>query len=1419
MRPNAATANTVRFEAAVAARDADALTSLLADDLETVHHPTGTTAGKAVVVGDLTSRLQQDLRYRSEPLATLGDALALFRVWISASRTSGRDLDVGAWEFEAVVLQEVDAEGRRQRTESFAADRLGDALARLYARYAELLTEGPERRCAAALARLVAAMQAPPALERWGAAFASDIEFVDRRTLGDGPEQGADAVLRASRALLDLSDDLVHRIDDILGARTDALLLRTTNTGTLRASGGSFEMPNLLLFLLGPDGRATRLEQFDSEGDAEALARFDALTGAHRRPLRPVRPNAATANAARIEAAIAARDADALSHLLADTFEFIDHPMALTSDRQAMLLNYRFLLSAREPKQRFGPLASLGESLALFHFSVSASGLARGNLDVGVYEYEGLTLIEVDEQGRSTRNERFAIDHLGDAVVRLYERYAERLPDGSERARAAATARSVAMLLGPQTLDRYASALAPAIEIVDHRILGTVSSCGAEAALQTLGSFLALTDDFAVRTDEILAVTPGALLLRLHSCGTDRAGGGAFERPNICLQLFGTDGLMTRCEFFDPENAATALARFDELTAPPKGRVRRVPANAATANASRVDAAVAARDEGALAELLADSYENVHHPLSLTFDRQQSLSSFRMLLSAREPRHRHAPLASLGDSLALVQLSVSASGLARGSLDVGAYELEHISLIEVDEQGRKTRDESFTPDQLGAAVTRLYERYAERLEGGPERARAALTARLIAGIQAPSDPSHWASAWAPAIEFVDRRTFGVGTVQGADELLRNISPLHELSDNTGARFDDLLDARQGALLVRCTNTGTDRSSGGVYERVHLLLFLFGADGRITRIEQLDSEREAEALARFDELTAAATVRPRRVRPNAATANAARIEAAVAARDADALGDLYGDALEAIDHRMSLTYDRQQLRRMHRMLLGADGPALHYEPLASLGDSLALFHDSISAGAVKGGALDVASYELECVLLIEVDTSGRVVRNEAFAEDHLGDAILRLYERYAELLPGGAERELAAATACSFATQLVRLAPNRYASALSPVVEQVDHRILGTWSARGVDAVLQSFGSLSALAHDIAMCIDDVLCLERGALLVRGQARGTDRAGGGVFETTPMLSLVVAGADGLLARLEFFDIGRDAEALARFDELRPDPLRILPNAAWHARDRHVEAWQAGDWDALRALASADFVFEDRSKHVQLSGGVEMWLENNRFVRAGSLARELIGTAGDRIALERTLWQGELDGGPVEMEHLRLTEVDAEGRIRASIRFDLEDRSAAFFEAQTRFAAGEAAGVGGQAPMLALASAFAQHEWDAARGCLADDFVLRDHRTLGFGALRREEWIGSLRAFTELAPDWSGEAIRTLAWNRHGRVAMQRTSGTMPDGGGPFENVMVQIAVTDGARIRHIELFDVAEVERALARFEELCAGLP
>src|SRR5262249_47988620 len=131
------------------------------------------------------------------------------------------------------------------------------------------------------------------------------------------------------------------------------------------------------------------------------------------------------------------------------------------------------------------------------------------------------------------------------------------------------------------------------------------------------------------------------------------------------------------------------------------------------------------------------------------------------------------------------------------------------------------------------------------------------------------------------------------------------------------------------------------------------------------------------------------------------------------------------------------------------------------------------------------------------------------------------------------------RQRAAATARSLVRmQTWTLAGPRL---FAPTVEVVDHRILGTWSARGEAETLRHLRAVLALADNVATCWDDLLGLRADALLVRGTHSGTDRASGGAYERQ-FLMLLAFAPDGLVARQEYFDADRTAEALARFDAL-------------------------------------------------------------------------------------------------------------------------------------------------------------------------------------------------------------------------------------------------------------------------------------
>src|SRR5262249_12011716 len=245
----------------------------------------------------------------------------------------------------------------------------GDAIARLYERHAGLVADGPARTRVAATARSITAILT---LDANRPPFAHDMECVDHRALGLWSARGAAAALRLLRPLFELADDVPIRIHDVLRARSDAILWRSTFSGTDRTSGGTFEHHHLQLRVFGADGLQTRLEFFDADATDDALARFDALTfepsppraalspRVARKVARRVRPNAATAGAARLDAAMAARDLDALAAFSADESETIDHPTGTTYDNIGDLASWRMMLRARDLQFHHEPLATVG---------------------------------------------------------------------------------------------------------------------------------------------------------------------------------------------------------------------------------------------------------------------------------------------------------------------------------------------------------------------------------------------------------------------------------------------------------------------------------------------------------------------------------------------------------------------------------------------------------------------------------------------------------------------------------------------------------------------------------------------------------------------------------------------------------------------------------------------------------------------------------------------------------------------------------------------------------------------------------------------------------------------------------------------------------------------------------------------------
>jgi ketosteroid isomerase-like protein len=115
-------------------------------------------------------------------------------------------------------------------------------------------------------------------------------------------------------------------------------------------------------------------------------------------------------------------------------------------------------------------------------------------------------------------------------------------------------------------------------------------------------------------------------------------------------------------------------------------------------------------------------------------------------------------------------------------------------------------------------------------------------------------------------------------------------------------------------------------------------------------------------------------------------------------------------------------------------------------------------------------------------------------------------------------------------------------------------------------------------------------------------------------------------------------------------------------------------------------------------------------------------------------------------------------------------------------------------------------------------DAERCCalLSEDFVLIDHRRTGLGQLDAADYLASLAALFEQAPDVTVETLYSVAVEAHGTLEVARNFGMLRDGG-PFESIYVRIGLVRGDRLVAVEMFEAEDLEVARARFAELRQG--
>jgi len=295
-----------------------------------------------------------------------------------------------------------------------------------------------------------------------------------------------------------------------------------------------------------------------------------------------------------------------------------------------------------------------------------------------------------------------------------------------------------------------------------------------------------------------------------------------------------------------------------------------------------------------------------------------------------------------------------------------------------------------------------------------------------------------------------------------------------------------------------------------------------------------------------------------------------------------------------------------------------------------GDRVAISRALWSGGRPEG------RWEVEYLSVVEIDEAGRIVAMIFFDLDDARAAQREAWARWAAIDPTAAPwLSLIGDAVDGFDAKDWKRVRALYTDDL--VV--VDHRRTGFGRIDGADAYVQSLAVLWDLAPDQRMELGWFSpAVERHGAVTILRRFGT-LADGGPFESEYLCLSTATG--GLITRLELFEMDDLERAKARLEELRPDPLRIPPNAVTRTWDRWCSAVAANDRHVIRDLYATAYRFEDRRRLFRRCADLGQTLAGDYLILGDGWrpVRTLLATAGDRLALQRILWTtGETGATP-------------------------------------------------------------------------------------------------------------------------------------------------------------------------------------
>ena len=1105
-------------------------------------------------------------------------------------------------------------------------------------------------------------------------------------------------------------------------------------------------------FIVGGD-LVNRYEIFDEDDLDAALARFEDLQPQARRLQNAV--------AERFLAHFAAHDWDALAQDFAENYYCDDRRRVvnagLRQGRDAAIEDLRVstelgLLN----NATMDIIATRGERLVLTRWRGSGS-------DHDAFQHDALQVVEHDADERIATAVLFDVDDLDAAFEELDARYLA--------GEAAAHARTWSVVASSFAAFNRQELLAADWVTIDHRQTTPFEPSNMTPSIRNIWE---LTPNLTIHIEAVHRLNNFAAVITHEGHGTSLEGFDAEWRAVDILMVDGDS--ISRCEIFDEKDLDTALARFEDMH-PQTPRLE----NAASQVTERFLRHFAVSDWDAMAEILADNFFNDDRRPLVSFGvhgRDAQIANMRAIAELLSTEGTSTVIATRAARLALVRLGFSVRGQGPD-----AFQIEALGVVEIDTEERIAAFVVFDTNDFQEATAELDARY---LAG-----EAAAHARVWSTIMEMPAAIGRQEMFATTPDFVDIDHRSLAAI-GPGDLTAYVTAA--LKDGAYSIYVEAVHQLSGlGAVVTLVSTGT--SYEGFDGEWRMTDILAVTDDLISRCEIFDQADLDAALARFHELE-----RSPQLLDNAATRTWARLMEAFNRRDLEGFLALNTSTVRYEDRRPVLRDEfvgaAAQRKAVQAMFEASGSVQMTAEPVATRGSRLALVHACFRDAAISDRPVTV-----EMMQIVEVEERGLLDYSVSFDADDIDAAFIELDARY---LTGDAAEHAHTWTLLTHAYETLnrRQLPRTVADWVN-----IDHRRLAPVAAGDLGAYLSAAWDLSP---QTGIRIEAVHRLSEIGAVVTHAIEETSRDG---FDAELRSVAVCVFQGELLSRCELFDEAELDAALARFEELQPKPRR-LANAAIRLSERLFASFAASEWDSIKEILADDFSQDDRRRMV--GAGVRHGRDNEiADLRAiadlwsGDHEGTYLATRGERLDLMRLRFSLPVHGDePFVTEMLGVGEINADGRVVAAIAFDLDDIDAAFAELDARYLAGEAA-IHARTWSLVV-DAFAAintHELPAR----TPDWVNVDHRRgAAFAA-------GELTAYIEdLFDDVPDIHVYVEVVHRLGdlgAVITQVGHGTSRKG---FQAEWREVALLtfDGDLLSRFELFDEADLDAALSRFEEL-----